>query len=117
MKKVALFFVSAVGVGIVSCSGGPGTPAEACNQAMSAICAKIYACVDTQTIQKTLGYTSQGDCLTKLEATANCANQACPQGRTYNSANASTCINDINTEACNQTGSQPPSCAPTAICQ
>ena len=115
MKKTALFLVSAVGIGIVSCSGAPGSPADACNEAMATICAKIYSCVDAQTIKTTLGYTSQSDCQVKLQAQANCANQTCGQGRTYNSANAQTCINDINTEACNQTGTQPPSCS--QICQ
>jgi len=117
MKKTALFLVSAVGIGIVSCSGAPGSPADACNEAMATICAKIYSCVDAQTIKTTLGYTSQGDCQVKLQAQANCVNQTCPQGRTYNSANAQTCINDINAEACNQASSTPPSCASTAICQ
>ncbi len=117
MKKAAIFLVSAVGIGIVSCSGAPGTLADACNEAMSSVCAKIYQCVDAQTIKTTLGYTSQSDCTIKLQSQANCVNQACPQGRTYNSANAQTCINDVNAEAGNQATSTPPSCASTAICQ
>jgi len=118
MKKAGWIIVTGIGIGIVTaCSGGASTPAEACNEAMSAICNKIYSCVDAQTITNTLGYTSAGDCITKLQAQTNCASQTCGQGRTYNAANANTCINDINTEACNQMTQTPPSCANTSICQ
>ncbi len=118
MKKAGFVVVAGIGIVIVSaCSGGASNPQDACNQLVSATCGKIYQCVDATTIKNTLGYTSQSDCVVKLTAQYNCPNAACPQGRTFNSANATTCINDINAEACNQASSVPPSCQSTAICQ
>ncbi len=114
MRKAGIIIIAGIGIVIVTaCSGAPGSPADACNQAMASVCNKIYSCIDTQTIQTTLGYTSQSDCTIKLQAQYNCANLTCPQGKTYNSTNASTCINDINTEACNQMANVPTPCLNT----
>jgi len=116
MKKAGWIIVTGIGIGVVSaCSGGASNPVDACYSAVQAVCAKIYSCIDAQTIQNTFGYTSQSDCVTKGDATQNCANKTCPQGRTFNANEASICINDINTEACNQLANVPPSC--TQTCQ
>ncbi len=99
--------------GVVAC-GGPGDPVSACNDAVSAACNRLYQCNDSTTIQKTLGYTSEGDCETKEQAAANCSTFGCPLGTKYQSDNASKCLSDYQSQSCSDT-TEPTSC--TDICQ
>jgi hypothetical protein len=100
-------------LGVLAC-GGPGDPVSACDDAVQAVCAKLYRCNDATTIQKTLGYTDEGDCETKAEAAANCSTAGCPLGTKYQSNNASACIDDYQNLACDDT-TTPTSCS--EVCQ
>jgi hypothetical protein len=112
--------LSAIGVVIAiinvatGCSGGPGDPISACNDEAAAICHRLYECNDATTIQKTFGYSSESDCTSKGEVTLKCSTAGCPLLSKYQPDNANTCLNDYNSQVCNDT-SIPTAC--TMVCQ
>ncbi|HEY1955829.1 MAG TPA: hypothetical protein VGH28_09450 [Polyangiaceae bacterium] len=99
MIKVSIFAASAALVLLGAC-GGPSTPRDACDDAANAICQKIFQCVDPSVIKSQLGYADESDCEIKFEATANCANLACPPNTTFDSSTAGQCVDDIKSAAC-----------------
>ena len=115
MIKVSLFAASAAVVLLGAC--GPGTPRDACDDAASTYCSKLYKCVDPSTIKSTFGYADQSDCVIKVEATANCANLTCPGSTTFDSSAASQCSTDIDNSACVNNLGIPASCNPTTWCK
>src|SRR5262245_17569938 len=118
LKVLGFGLVSSVAI-LGACGGN--SPQDECNKISNVICSKLYSCVDSATIQQTLGFTSQGECVTTYESTLKCATakDTCPVGTTYNGAAADTCVNDYNAMSCNQLaqGTQPLSCNQNAICQ
>ncbi len=121
MKHVASIFVAGVTLSTaaspLSCSSGPSTPQDACRGLVSATCQKEFACYDASTLDPLLGYSSESDCVTRFEANADCSTATCPQGTTFDSAMASSCINDINAETCDQALSTPSSCKVMSFCR
>jgi hypothetical protein len=113
-KPIAVVIASVVVlVSAAACSSGPATAPDACYQVLSSGCQKLFACVDAPTIQQTLGYTSQDDCATKLQAQANCSATTCPAGTTFDSSLAQKCLDDINALACADAQTTPQSCKQT----
>jgi len=108
-------FPAAFGLLLAGCSStDTGTPAAACNSAISAVCNKASSC-------NSLGTISVQECITVGESAANCATASCGVGKTYNSSAASQCISDINALNCTdanndyQNGTLPSSC--NGVCQ
>ncbi len=111
---------SLVAVVVVVAACGGNSPQDECNKIANVICQQLYKCVDSSTIQQSLGFTSQSECVTTEQNTLKCstAKDTCPAGTLYDGNAADTCVNDYAAESCNQisAGTQPLSCNSSNIC-
>ncbi len=105
----------AIGLSVcaVGCSSSTSTdnPTDACNSVVNAGCNKASACN-----QLTNGVTVQ-QCITAAEAAAGCATIACPTGKTFNSGNASSCVNAVNAQSCTDFGNNVTPTVCNTVCQ
>ena len=96
----ALFAISFA----IAC-GGDMDEIEFCNEFQSAMCGKIFNCVD-QSIRDTAEFKAAvglnaGDCTTKFRAAeCNADNAKCPSGKTYKSDQAEACLGGVRNLAC-----------------
>jgi hypothetical protein len=83
----------------VAVSGCGGTdPLTACKDGVSAVCDKSFACFPTEAEQI---YGNVSNCKTTFgAATCTTDNTTCPAGTSFNSGNASQCVNDYKNESC-----------------
>lgn len=106
----------------VSACGGSSdlTPVDACNQAMGAMCDKMFSCAGAMAAQLGMG-ANAADCKTQLVQQNCTADQvACPAGKTFQSAAAQTCIDTIKGMSCTamtSSSSTPAGCDDTAVCK
>jgi hypothetical protein len=102
---VAAGFGVAVGVGLVSC-GSSSSPtsipqADACNQASTAICARVFSCSDPILVaaqQFVLGG-SEATCQMMIKQ-SYCGAFACTAGQTYHGDKAQQCKDQFATATC-----------------
>jgi|SRR5215813_8810079 len=98
-----------------ACGGNSSTqdPLSACKTGSDVVCNKSFQCYPTEA-QNLYGTVS--NCITAAEA-ANCttAKLTCPAGTTFNSDNASKCIDGYRNESCTDllNANVPPACLQT----
>jgi hypothetical protein len=116
MRRVlAALCLSAV---LAACSsdsnGSTDNPVEACNSFSSAVCNRFFACDATAAANV---YGNVTACISDVSAQASCSTASCPTGKTFNSSQAQTCLNDLTNQSCpdNANSTLPTSC--TTICQ
>jgi len=104
--------VSALAAGCGTSSTDVSTPVAACNSFVSAGCNKASSCS-----LLTTGVTVS-QCITTAEAAASCSTRSCPTGTTYDSAAATSCINNLNAQSCTDFGNNvtPTGCAISSLC-
>ena len=102
----------AVGCSTSSSTTDVSTPVAACNSFVTAGCNKASSCSLLGT-----GVTIS-TCITTAEAAASCSTTKCATGTTYDSAAATTCINNLNAQSCTDFGNNvtPTGCAITSLC-
>ena len=105
----------AVVLGALSACGGSGTgdPLSACKSGIDAVCNKAFQCFPAEFQQL---YGSLSGCITQFgAATCTTAATTCPPGTSFNSSNASRCVDDYKNESCTDLGNNniPPSCLQT----
>jgi hypothetical protein len=114
-RVIAAVCLSVVLAGCSSSSNGStDNPKDACTSFVTTICTKLFACEPTAAAA---AFTNQQGCVTALSADASCATAACGTGKTFNSGQAQTCLNDYSNQSCSdaEAGTVPASC--NTVCQ
>lgn len=104
MKTLALallgtFFVSCGGGGGLS-SGGIIPEAEACSQAATTFCTKIYGCTDSNSALVRIGLMSEANCEALVIQYCGATGFQCSGGATYHGDQAQICKNQFNAQKC-----------------
>ena len=113
--KIVLVLAAALsGCGSGSGSTNTSDPVAACKSVFTTLCNKLFQCNASGAGQV---YGSASACASSLGAGCSSGNASCPSGTSYNSGNASTCINDYGNESCSDimSGVTPGSCS--HVCQ
>jgi len=97
VHRVLVAAVLSVAFAGCSSSSNTDTPAAACNSLITAVCNRVFACDNAAATQ---AFGSVSNCITTGETAAGCSTAACSAGKTFNSGNASSCVNGISNAAC-----------------
>jgi len=113
MRK--LLVVVGLSMFAAACSNSNGsttsTPAEACTSIATAACDRASSCN-----LLTNGVTTQ-QCITTAENLAGCSTITCKTGKTFSSANATSCVDAINAQSCTDIGNAVTPEVCNTICQ
>ena len=104
--KAPAFLV--LGLGLFSCGGGGGISpagggipqAEACQQAATAVCTKLYSCKDSTIVLVQALLMNEMLCENTVLAQCGSTGFSCAAGATYHGDQAQVCKDKFNTESC-----------------
>lgn len=98
---------------LTNCGGGSVSPADACNQAMAAMCERASTCGGVAALNELGGFASVAECTKGLQA-ASCTsnNITCPAGQVFQSDQAQKCVDSLRSQTCVDytNGIQPAAC-------
>jgi hypothetical protein len=108
MRRVVAVLCASVALAACATSTDTGSASAACDSIASAVCTRQYACDSSLP-------GSVATCTTAAQT--QCPNFSCTNSTTFNSAQASQCLSDINSQDCTDVnnGDGPTSC--NTICQ
>ena len=95
---------------------GAADPVSACKSFAGAICSKVFGCFskDQQALLVDEFGNNQSDCNTKLSANCTTEMTKCDSGTSYDSANASECLHQVQSLSCAEF--MDPNTATLAVC-
>jgi Flp pilus assembly protein TadD len=89
--------LSVVLAGCSSDSSNTSNPSQACTSFVTAACDRLFACQPTAAAA---AYGTAANCATTLGTEANCSTASCASGKSFNSGQAQTCLNDYKNQTC-----------------
>jgi len=100
----------AIALLFAACGGGSGgggpTPRQGCEEAMVALCGRLYACFSAAELAAAGYPSSEAACVTMMQAQQGCAAETventCTGNEKYHPDQANTCIDQIDGLACSQ---------------
>jgi hypothetical protein len=100
MKMLLAVIAGSCAVVVLAC--GNTSPQSECNKETSVYCQKAYQCLTPLEIG-VLGYESESDCETKVNAQNNCAAVTpCSNGQVYNGSAADQCLDNYQNATCGE---------------